>query len=474
MESTDRPVRVSSLDGRGFLGELPIDVPLLPGDFVLIEPPERERLLGQVLDRRLDGRSSSVSGALRAAVAPDETVGPISPRPFADATLGLPPPPVVNRFQRWAGADLRIGTTLSGHGVEAPALVRRKGFNRHTFVCGQSGSGKTYALGVLLEQLIAHTELPMIIVDPNADFVRLGHVRVGADPQQAQQLGSPDVRALRASPDGPPAIGEQLAVSFAQMRSAAKAAALRVDPIADRDEYNDLLHILDESAGQQEMAAFVEQLDNQGDEVARAVVKRVQNLGILNWDIWARGRTSLLDLAETHPRCLVLDVSGCHVPQERTVATLALLDHLWGRREERRPVLVVVDEAHNLCTPDPVDALQAAVTDRLVQIAAEGRKYGLWLMLSTQQPRKIHPNVLSQCDNLVLMRMNSTADLATLGDVFGAAPPQMLSTATAFRQGELLLTGGFVAAPMIARVAERLTEEGGSDVAVPLGPPPPE
>ena len=89
-------------------------------------------------------------------------------------------------------------------------------------------------------------------------------------------------------------------------------------------------------------------------------------------------------------------------------------------------------------------------------------------MLSTQQPHKIHPNVLSQCDNLVLMRMNSTADLAQLGDVFGAAPPQMAATATSFRQGELLLAGGFVAAPLIARVAERLTEEGGSDVAVPL------
>ena len=32
-----------------------------------------------------------------------------------------------------------------------------------------------------------------------------------------------------------------------------------------------------------------------------------------------------------------------------------------------------------------------AVTDRLIQIAAEGRKFGLWLLLSTQRPSKIHP-----------------------------------------------------------------------------------
>jgi DNA helicase HerA-like ATPase len=463
-------LRFRSVDGRSFVGDVPFDLPLLVGDFVLLDVPGTGRLLGQVLAKKLDGSSVRASGSLRGAVLADGTVGPLTPRPFADASVREPPQEVVAAFQRWSGADLRIGTTLTGYETPMPALLRRKGFNRHTFLCGQSGSGKTYALGVMLEQLLAETELPMIVIDPNADFVRLGRLRPDVDVQRAARLGSPDVRVLRAASGAAGDGTEQLTVSFAQLRGAAKAAALRVDPISDREEYNDLLRILDESAGQREVFAFTEQLGSEDSADARAVAKRVQNLGILQWEIWARGRTSLLDFVEAHPRCLVLDVSGCRVPQERSVAALALLDHLWERREDRQPVLVVVDEAHNLCTPDPVDALQAAVTERLVQIAAEGRKYGLWLMLSTQQPHKIHPNVLSQCDNLVLMRMNSTADLARLGDVFGTAPPQMLATATSFRQGEMLLAGGFVAAPIIARVTERLTEEGGSDVAVPLRP----
>ena len=49
-----------------------------------------------------------------------------------------------------------------------------------------------------------------------------------------------------------------------------------------------------------------------------------------------------------------------------------------------------------------------------MQIAAEGRKYGLWLLLSTQRPSKVHINALSQCDNLALMRMSSPKDLAEL------------------------------------------------------------
>ena len=67
-----------------------------------------------------------------------------------------------------------------------------KRLNRHTFWCGQSGSGKTYALGVLLERVILHTRLPLVILDPNSDFVGLGTVRETADDavRQASAAGS--------------------------------------------------------------------------------------------------------------------------------------------------------------------------------------------------------------------------------------------------------------------------------------------
>ena len=49
---------------------------------------------------------------------------------------------------------------------------------------------------------------------------------------------------------------------------------------------------------------------------------------------------------------------------------LAVLDDLWSRREERRPVLLVIDEAHNLCRRRTVDTLLLrAARDRLIQTA---------------------------------------------------------------------------------------------------------
>ena len=67
-----------------------------------------------------------------------------------------------------------------------PARLRAKGFARHTFMCGQSGSGKTYTTGVLFERLLASTGLPLIVIDPNSDHVHIGSV---ADPDDSSPEG---------------------------------------------------------------------------------------------------------------------------------------------------------------------------------------------------------------------------------------------------------------------------------------------
>ena len=80
---------------------------------------------------------------------------------------------------RPARAALDVGELALAPGV--PFELDAGGFGRHTFLCGQSGSGKTYSLGVLLERLLMETELRVVVLDPNSDYVRLGEARDGAD-----------------------------------------------------------------------------------------------------------------------------------------------------------------------------------------------------------------------------------------------------------------------------------------------------
>ena len=106
-----------------------------------------------------------------------------------------------------------------------------------------------------------------------------------------------------------------------------------------------------------------------------------------------------------------------------------------------------------------------AVRDRLIQIAAEGRKYGLYVLVSTQRPNKVHENVVSQCDNLVLMRLNSAADAAFTQATFSFVPPGLMAGAPSFGLGQALVAGRlFPQGSTYVQMGDRVSQEGGADV----------
>ena len=127
-------------------------------------------------------------------------------------------------------------------------------------------------------------------------------------------------------------------------------------------------------------------------------------------------------------------------------------------------MLAVIDEAHNVCPAAPDDALTALATEHAVRIAGEGRKFGIYLLVASQRPQKVHQNVISQCDNLVLMRLNSAADSAFIAEVLGFAPPGLVGLATDFRLGEALVAGKIASHPAVMRFGARVAREGGGDV----------
>ena len=116
------------------------------------------------------------------------------------------------------------------------------------------------------------------------------------------------------------------------------------------------------------------------------------------------------------------------------------------------------------------DPLTALATEHAVRIAAEGRKFGLYLLVSTQRPQKVHENVVSQCDNLVLMRLNSAADLAYLAErVVRAAA--LLARRGRSGWARRSWPARSLAPPPLVRFGARIAEEGGADVPTSLGQP---
>jgi DNA helicase HerA-like ATPase len=349
-----------------------------------------------------------------------------------------------------------------------PALLRAGGFGRHTFVCGQSGSGKTYAMGVVLERLLHDTSLRVVVLDPNSDYTKIGSLLADSAPgaevdfrtrrrheQVAVQL---DVLGDDAN---------ELRLWLGNLTPRQQATVLGLDPIVDAEEYGAAIQIMEDLGTTRFSPADVrDAAEALGDPAARRLALRIRNLRLDRMQVWAdEQHSAVVDRLTDNWRALVFDVGSLETPQERSIVSAALVGEVWRRRRERNPLLLVIDEAHNVCPQSPSDANQALATEHVIAIAGEGRKYGIYLLLATQRPTKIHEHVLSQCDNLLLMRMNSAADIARLRANFSAVPSALIERSATFRLGEGLAYGKIAPDPLLFKTGSRITPEGGSDVS---------
>lgn len=421
-------------------------------------------LLGRVADEGLEG-TSNVDTFQQASITQ------------ADMTL----------LGRYLAAPTRRRASLQiGHALyiedPVPVGLDAGGLNRHTFLCGQSGSGKTFALGIVLEQLLLKTDLRMVIIDPNSDFIQFDRVRpldevnrFHTNPLSAEAYAELAARYRQAAAELTifrPAVlatgSEQaLRVRFGDLSPREQGTVMNLDPLEDREEFNAFWRIIDRFGHQS--YSWDEVRDAIGRDYTaqvRHLGLRIENLGIAGWEVWSPpGEPSLLDaLRQDDWRGLVLDIGALGSSIEKSVVANATLTHLWQQRNRRQPLLIVIDEAHNLCPREPANDMQAISTEAVIRIAGEGRKFGLYLLLASQRPSKIHSNVLSQCENLLLMRMNSHTDLAHLASILSQVPPSLVEQATKFGIGESLLAGRIVKNPIFAKFEGRLSMEGGGDI----------
>ncbi|MBM3230441.1 ATP-binding protein [Candidatus Pacearchaeota archaeon] len=97
--------------------------------------------------------------------------------------------------------------------------------------------------------------------------------------------------------------------------------------------------------------------------------------------------------------------------QEERYALQHGQDYLSYKSATQDPLVwLFIDEAHEFLPKDE----KTPATDALIQVLREGRQPGLSLVLATQQPGKIHTDVLSQADIVIAHRVTATADVEAL------------------------------------------------------------
>lgn len=111
----------------------------------------------------------------------------------------------------------------------------------------------------------------------------------------------------------------------------------------------------------------------------------------------------IIDFSEVPSDILPLIVS--------LIARLSFSVQQWTEPNKRHPIALLCDEAH-LYIPDKSnsnssDDISLKIFER---IAKEGRKYGVSLVAISQRPSEVNRTVLSQCSNFIAMRLTNTDD----------------------------------------------------------------
>lgn len=97
------------------------------------------------------------------------------------------------------------------------------------------------------------------------------------------------------------------------------------------------------------------------------------------------------------------------------VARIVFTVQQWTANDKRHPICLLCDEAH-LYIPERTsqDSASELGLKNFERIAKEGRKYGVSLTVISQRPAEVNRTVLSQCNNFISLRLSNAEDQAVI------------------------------------------------------------
>ena len=114
------------------------------------------------------------------------------------------------------------------------------------------------------------------------------------------------------------------------------------------------------------------------------------------------------------------------------------------------PIHMILEEAHRYVVEgDDKELLGYNIFER---IAKEGRKYGLLLDLITQRPIDLNENVISQCSNFLIFKINHPADLEYIYKSVPNMTEDILEKQKTLQAGTCIAFGRIFKIPMIVKM----------------------
>jgi DNA helicase HerA-like ATPase len=346
-----------------------------------------------------------------------------------------------------------IGKHLVGEKQEATTAnpIRMDIARPHVIgVFGKRGTGKSYSLGVMAEELVRADEevannISTIIVDsmgiywsmkfPNEDDAVLLDKWDITPNSMDIDLFIPEGQAETFRERDIP-FDETFTIKPSDLTTGDWAMAFDIEMNEPRGillerVLRDIRHDLGDDFGLEDMIEYTQDQGDFKDDVRKGLVNRLsaaQEWGIFDKDgtdidaFTKRGNLSILDLSlfgevrgSWSVRSLVVGLLGKKILRERMASKrIEEMQEMEGIQTSESPIVwMLIDEAHQFIPNDH----ETPASDPLLSWVKIGREPGVSLVLATQQPYKLDPDALSQCDIVLSHRLTAKSDIDALKSI---------------------------------------------------------
>lgn len=368
--------------------------------------------------------------------------------------------------------------------------------SRAALICGKRGSGKSYTLGVIVEELHQSGNVLTVIIDPMGIYYPMAQANHDQDRLLWDWgLTAQGLPALLLVPGDPEVLYggrevvkamEDLGVRFRQFRlnpaDLSPDAWCELFDLSIADVMGIALFRAVQTLGRKRKQDFfipdiIEEIEGDGliaDRTREALLNRVkmaQDWDLFSyryqevWEIFDPKAVNIVDLSTLDPgprgrRNLVVDVLAKDVFKRRTIARRK--EEL-GLISELPRVWMLIDEAHQFA-PSGRGTLAKEV---LIRWAKEGRQPGLSLVVASQQPSAIDREILTQCDVLLCQKITNSEDIQSIN---GLSQDYMGGELKTFirkleRRGEAVLVDDEQEKVTMMQVRPRRSRHGGGEAA---------
>ena len=355
---------------------------------------------------------------------------------------------------------------LKGHTLPVflniDALVQK-----HICILAKTGGGKSYACGVLIEELLKK-KVPMVIIDTHGEYHSLG------SPNKSRK----DKKNMERFDVKQNSYGSQLN-EFSPLRARGNIKHLTLSGLnLEAREIIDLLSaklsgpqigVLYQSIKEVKEYKSVYTLRDIIDAVNRSksnarwnVIASLESLDSIG--VFSEEGTPLTDIVKKG-KCTTINMKGVP-PDVQDVVVARLTKELFDDRKAGKipPFLFVVEEAHNYC---PEKGVGRAVSSNILRtIASEGRKFGMGLCIVSQRPAKVDKNIVSQCNTNIILKVTNPNDLKAIIQSVEGLTSQTYREIQRLPIGVALISGAGLQMPVMTEIRTRETSHGGKSVDI--------